>query len=770
MKGWPILCCASVLAMAAPALGQENEAYQAQMVGHPIVLVTARRVPEAPDEVPISFVRIDARDLERQGADRLTDIARAVPNLSLPTLGVFGAEQPTVRGVFSPIGASTVGLYVDDVPVQIRSLEVAGNPDLRVFDLDRIEVLRGPQGTLFGASSMGGTIRYLTRQPVLEGEDAQASGEIAAVKGGGITRQLQGAITSAIVPGKLGLRASAYYRRDAGVVDRIDPGTGGRIDSDIDHMSALALRVAAKAVVGEALELTPALFYQRGERADLPFFEDRLGRFRQSAVVRQPGRDRFVLPSLTATLDLGGATLTSVTAWLDRENRQTVDYSGFFGEIVLGGLVPDLRTPGGSRSRTAVDQRSLTQEMRLSSNDPQAQLKWVLGGFYRRSLLTMEQRVVEPGIAELAQTYLGMSIEERFGLPLLADGSSYHSRQRIREQDVAVFGQAAWRPMEGVEATAGLRVSRSSLNFRLFSEGLFANGTNHVGPNSQKDTPITPYASLSYQPGRASLLYVSAGKGFRGGGTNGAVPAAACGADLSALGRSSAPDSYASDSLWSYEAGVKKGAPSDPLQLSLALFRIDWRNIQQSVALPNCGFSYVDNLGAARNQGFELALSARPVARLQLSASLGFVDARFRRDVGAPRADGAGSIVASGDRVPYVPRWSGTVSAEYRFDLAKDVGGFVRSDWQHAGGYRRAPSPQSAAYDPRVYAGEAGDMLSLRVGAGRGPWEVTVFVDNLLDAHALLYRNVELAPATGSPIRQMAQRPRTIGLTGRLGF
>ena len=763
LLSWAGALC-GLVAPGAAAFGQDAAMPDSAMI------VTARRTDEPALQVPISIMRLDSVELQRTGADRLSEVAGSVPNLAVPTLGVFGAEQPTIRGVFSPIGAATVGLYVDDVPVQIRSLEVAGNPDLRVFDLDRIEVLRGPQGTLFGASSMGGTIRYLTRQPMLEGEAAQASGEIAAVKGGGITRQAQGAAASALVPGKLGVRASAYYRRDAGVIDRIDPATGVRTDRNVDHGAVMALRLTAKAAVGERLELTPALFYQRGERADLPFFEDRLGRFRQSAVVRQPGRDRFILPSLTATLDLGGVMLTSVTAWLDRRNRQTVDYSGFFGEIVLGGLVPDLRTPGGSRSRTAVEQRSLTQEIRLSSNDPQARLKWVVGTFYRRSRLMMEQRVVEPGIAELTRDYLGLSVEELFGLPLLDGGASYDSRQRIREQDLALFGQAAWTPVPGVEATAGLRVSRSSLGFRLFSQGPFAGGTNRIGPDRQRDTPVIPYASLSYRPSETSLVYVSAGKGFRGGGTNGAVPAAACGADLSALGRSSAPDSYASDSLWSYEAGVKKGAPTDPVQLSLALFRIDWRDIQQSVALPNCGFSYVDNLGAARNQGFEMALTARPVPSLRLGASLGFVDARFRRDVGAPLADGAGSIVARGDRVPYVPRWSGSVSAEYRFDLPKHVGGFVRSEWRYAGAYRRAPSTRSAAYDPRIYAGEASDMLMLRVGAGRGPWEVTAFVDNLLDARALLYRNVELAPATGSPIRQMAQRPRTIGLTGRLGF
>jgi len=299
------------------------------------------------------------------------------------------------------------------------------------------------------------------------------------------------------------------------------------------------------------------------------------------------------------------------------------------------------------------------------------------------------------------------------------------------------------------------------------SEAPFAGGRNAVGPRRQRGTPVTPYASLSWRPAKQSLLYLSAGKGFRDGGTNGAVPAGSCAADLSALGRRTAPDSYAPDSLWSYEAGAKAGGRA--LNFSLAAFRIDWRNIQQSIALPNCGFSYVDNLGAARNQGMELAVQATPVPPLTINLSLGFVDARFRRNVGLPNADGTGSIVAAGDRVPYVPRWSGTVAAEYAFAL-RGLDGFIRSEWQHAGRYRRAPSRRSVAYDPRVYEREGSDILLLRIGAGRDGWQLSAFADNLLDSRAVLYRNAELAPVTGSPLREMAQRPRTIGLSASFGF
>lgn len=178
------MCCPFALAMAAPVMAQEEEAGR-HVADSRTVLVTARRVAEAEQSVPISLVRLDAVELERRGIARLADLSGVVPQLSTPTLGAFGAQEPIMRGVFSPIGAATVGLYVDDVPVQIRSLEVAGNPDLRRFDLDRVEVMRGPQGTLFGADSMGGTIRALTRQPRLEGWELRASGELASVAGGG---------------------------------------------------------------------------------------------------------------------------------------------------------------------------------------------------------------------------------------------------------------------------------------------------------------------------------------------------------------------------------------------------------------------------------------------------------------------------------------------------------------------------------------------------------------------------------------------------------
>jgi len=757
--------CPFALAVAAPGMAQEDEAGR-HAVDPGTVLVTARRVVEVERRVPISLIRLDAVELERRGIARLADLSGIVPHLSTPTLGAFGAQQPIMRGVFSPIGAATVGLYVDDVPVQIRSLEVAGNPDLRRFDLDRVEVMRGPQGTLFGADSMGGTIRALTRQPRLEGWELRASGEFAFVAGGALNREAQAALGGALLPGRIGARVSAYYRRDAGVVDRFDPASGALIEKNVDHDAAMALRFAAKMALGERLELTPSLFYQRTARGDLPFYESSLGPFRQSASLRQPGRDRFLLPSLTARLELDGATLTSVTAWLDRRNRQIVDYSGYFGEIVLGGMIPGIRTPGGSYSRTTVDQSVFTQELRMASADPQAPLRWLIGGFYSRSRIVMEQRVVEPGIADLAQSQLGLSVEEIFGLPLLPGGQSYHSRQQIGERTLAAFAQANWTFAPGWEATGGLRLSHDPLRFRLMSEGPFAGGRNATGPRRQSDTPLIPYASLSWRPGKDSLIYLSAGKGFRAGGTNGTVPATSCAADLSALGRAAAPDSYGSDALWSYELGVKAGLADQRLRLSLAAFRIDWRRIQQSVTLPHCGFSYVDNLGAARNRGVELALQAEPLRRLVLDFSLGFVDARFRRNVGLPGA----AIVAVGDRIPYVPRWSATMAAEYGLTLPGRLEGFVRTEWRHAGRIRRAPSTRSIAYDPRVYAGEASDLLFLRAGLGRDGWQLSVFADNLLDSRTPLYRNADLVPVTGSPLREMAQRPRTLGLSASIGL
>ncbi|WP_114952805.1 TonB-dependent receptor [Sphingosinicella terrae] len=751
----------AVAAATPPSAARAEEA-------DPSIIVTARQIAEPVEQAPLSVTAFDQQGLDRMGADTLADVARAVPNFTLAPTGVLGAETPAIRGIFSSGGSSTVGLYVDEVPVQIRSTGFSGNADLRAFDLERIEILRGPQGTLFGANSMGGTIRFVTRQPDLTAFDAAFSAELAAVENGGLSHELNAAAGGPILSGKLGFRAAFYRRADAGHIDRVSPGEAGRIRRNVDGRRIDALRAAITAAVGSRIEVTPGLFYQRGRRDDLPFFDSGSRGRRQANIHAQPGRDDLVLPSLTARIDLGFARLTSITGFFDRRDRQVSDYSRVFGELVLGGAFPELVPEGGARSLTRVSQESLTQEVRLASPEGGTRFTWVIGAFLRDAKLGLTQEVVEPGIAELAETYLGGSVETVFGVPLLPGGISYRGVETVRARQAAAFGEMVWQLSERLAATAGLRVTRSELDLQVLSEGPYAGGTlTQPAERRQRDTPVTPRFGLSYRVGTNDLIYLTAAKGFRIGGANPPVPAASCAEDLASLGLAEAPVSYRSDRLWNYEAGVKASLARQRVGLALSTFHIDWSGIQQPVTLPNCGFSYVDNLGTARSRGFEAELTVRPLTGLQIRAALGFVDARFRRRVEGG-AGGPGTaraiIVDKGDRVPFVPRWSGRIATEYRHRLGRAGQGFVRLEYQFASAYRRAPSTVSAAYDPRVYFGQSYGMMMVRLGLEAGRWRVGAFVDNLLDDRTILFNSAEFVPVTGAPLRQSSFRPRTIGL------
>lgn len=770
LQGLTVLVAGALCFASTPAKAQTAPSVSADKAA---IIVTARRLEEPLQVVPISVTALDDDALHGMGAETLADVARAVPNLIVAPVGVLGAEQPAIRGIFSPAGSSTVGIYIDDVPIQIRSLGFAGNADIRTFDLVRVEVLRGPQGTLFGANSMGGTIRFITRQPDLHLSDVRTQAEIGFTKDGGISREINGAVGGPIVPGRLGFRAGAYYRLDAGYVDRIDRRSGALRGRNINDVSALALRAGLKGAVGETVELTPSLLYQKSRRDDYPLFESSLGPHRQSNLHRQPGEDEFFLPSFTAKAALGGAELTSVTAYLDRHDRQVTDYSLTFGELVLGGLVPGLVPEGGTRSLTRVTQRSFTHETRLSSALAEAPLRWVVGAFYRRSRLGLTQSVVEPGISDLVESFFGASVEAVFGAPLLPGGISYRGTERVRETQLAGFGEVSWRLADTLEATAGVRVTRSRLGLRVLSEGPYAGGSiTQPDERTQSETPVTPRFGLAYRPTQDQLLYASVGKGFRVGGANPPVPAAPCAADLRAFGRDEAPVSFNSDSLWSYEVGAKSSWARRRLQLSLSLFHIDWDGIQQPVSLPNCGFSFVDNLGTARSRGFELEAEARPVPPLSLTAAVGYVDARFRSTVlgGAMPGGERAIIVERGDRVPYVPRWTTRLAGEYRAALPRSLEGFLAAEYQYSSRYRRAPSEAAVGYDPRVYRGDAYGNVLARAGMEGDGWTVSAFVDNLLDDRSILFSSADLVPATRAPLRQLTPRPRTIGLAGSLLF
>jgi iron complex outermembrane recepter protein len=734
-----------------------------------VIVITSRRRAEIPEGVPLSVTALTGSDLRRRGVENVEDLARFVPNLSLGAVGVLAAPQMSIRGVFSPVGAPTTGLYVDDVPIHVRPLGFSGNANVHMFDIERVEVLRGPQGSLFGAGSMGGAVRVITRQPDLARASASLFSELSIVRGGEPGFAVEAVAGTPLIQDRAAVRLGAYRRREGGVVDRVDRASGDLASPDLDDIETTAFKAAAAISPVESLLVTASILHQLTSRDDLPLFESSRSFLRQGFQVDQPGRDTVLLPSLTAEATLGSVVATGTAAWLRREHRQTSDYSTIFGELVLGAEANGLSPPGGTRNNTVGLQRDSTAELRLASSQS-GPTRWTIGVFHQRSNLRLEQEVAEPGVEDLARNQLGGSIEDLFGSPLLAGGLTYSGRERLVERQIAGFGELSWHPHPRVEVSAGARLTRSSLMLNVTSEGLYAGPRIEVAEN-HSETAFSPRTALSFKPEPSTLLYASASRGFRPGSANTPVPQAACATDLASLGRSTAASTYGSDGLWSYEIGVKRGPDHGPISVSGSVFQIDWSNIQQSVFLPGCGFSFIDNLGKARNRGFEAELGGTLAQGLSFSAALGYVDARFMERLETSAISGSTEpslIVDRGDRVPFVPRWSLALAGEYRGQLNQRASFYARLGLQYASAYQRTPAPPALGYDARVFEGDDRFNADVRFGVVGAMWEALVFVRNLLDDRSILFSNADLVPASGQPLRQIAVRPRTIGVAASI--
>jgi outer membrane receptor protein involved in Fe transport len=744
------------------------------------IVVTAQRRAERLQDVPLAVTALGGADLKEQGARDIQDIARTVPGLVFAP-GAFGkGGTPIIRGIASQVGAATVGVYIDDTPIQSRPSQFSGNADPQLFDIDRVEVLRGPQGTLFGASSMGGTIRYIMTEPSFTEFSGRARAEISGQDHGDLNYEA-GVAAGGPLSDTIAFRASGFYRRDGGYIDRVNRTTGAIVDQNGNSADTIALRAAIDFRPVEELRIQPAIFYQKTNRDDLGFFNPSLPGISQDFVTPQTGQDRFVLPSLTAEYDFGGATVTSVTSYFDRNDRQRSDYSLLipnlifvpFSQGALGEFLPGFENYV-AYGDNPLSQKVFTQEVRLTSND-QGRFRWIVGGFYLHSEDRVRQRIVDQSFDPAAQALLGLSANQILGMigaPALLPGSVVFTTNSLTtETQLAAFGEASYEIVPRLTVTAGVRVSESKLRLNQVQDGPFASGPA-TASGVQKSTPVNPKFSIDYKPGDDVLLYATAQRGFRVGGVNQAVPTNLCAADIAALG-GPPKTTYNSDSLWNYEAGIKSQFADRRVTFNAAAYRIDWNNIQQSLALPRCGFTYTDNLGSARIEGVELETSFRPVDGLSLSARAAYTDAKFSKDaLSAPDpSTGLPTVLArSGDRLPDVPRWTYALAAEYETAISSTAEIYARADHQFVGDRFRTLPAGRAGFTPAIFNADSYTVTNARLGViFDKSLNISAFVTNLFDHRPLVAATTRFSPATQT-VRGTTIRPRTIGLTATKEF
>jgi outer membrane receptor protein involved in Fe transport len=657
------------------------------------IVVTATRRSEALSKVPISVTAINQESLDARGMKDFQDIARFTPGV---TIDNSITNAISIRGISSSGGAGTTGIYIDDTPIQMRS--VGFNPDdtlPKTFDLDRVEVLRGPQGTLFGAGSEGGTVRYILTAPKLTGSSTYVRSELSTTAGGQPSYELGVAHGTALIDGTLGIRMSAWYRNDGGWIDRVDPTSRAVTERDANHADAYMARLAAVWQPVSNLTITPSVIYQKSNRHDestyWPAYSNpSAGQFNNASPERLPVPDKYYLPALKLEWNLEHSQVISNTSYYSRDEETAylgtvydLNFYQAFGwssNPATGGLscgtssvateMPcdwyplidgnGIHLPAGftdyqSPNKMTNQQRSWAQEVRWQSTDDNARWRWTVGAFWQQAKEVSTENLEDKQIYEFFDYLYAVNPQDWFGY--YDDAGNY----------ISDFYHCPGHPGTGVDAspqvpacsvyynnnkttdrqiagfgelsyaiTDRLRVTLGERIARLsFSLDHYADGLLNYGPGgataTSSETANTPKLGLSFQADANNLYYFTYAKGFRAGGGNAPLPDY-CNADLDNTGYpNGAPLTYKSDSTQSFEVG-SKNAVGRNFRIATSVYFIRWNDIQQNVYVPGaCGLQFTDNLGTAEAKGFDLQAEFA-AGPMKFDLATGYTSARYTKD------------------------------------------------------------------------------------------------------------------------------------------
>ncbi len=753
------------------------------------IIVSATRRSESLAEVPLSVTAYSQENMDRKGIGSVLDIAAQTPGVDIPTGRTY--QRISIRGIDSNSGAATTAVYIDDIPIQARNAAInyAGSTIPYIFDLERIEVLRGPQGTLFGANAQGGAIRFITPTPSLTEYSGYGRLQANALDGGGTGFDAGLAVGGPIVEDKLGFRLSAYRRETGGWVDRQSWQNPLDREEDANTAEATILRAAVLWQASDWLSISPSVYYQysleddRGGSAlytrcpaatpldpaldpcPLGDADPDSGNFINYAAIAQPSEDKFVVPSLKFVAEGGGVELTSVTSYLYRKVSQTNDATHGNDRISLGAewLFPIV--PGWDEAviwqSPVSTQKLLTQEVRLSSTDDDARLKWTLGTYYSNSKLHSDLPIAHPHFPD--------SYFADRGVPLpnpgdMVDGIyRYYGVEDTEESSISFFGNIDFDVLENLTVSVGARYGFEKLDYNIVERGVSYAGGIATAAGELKEEPFTPRVAVSWQATPDNLFYASYAKGYRPGGTNKAVPDL-CAADLAVLGIPGG-ETYASDETSSYEVGWKASL-FEGLSFQASAYRTKWDDIQQRFRLP-CAFSLVANTATAVSKGVDLSFSYRPVEQLVLTGAFGYTDAEYTETV----IVGSAPIVSEGETLG-APPFTLNIAGEYTFDVFDSRDGFVRLQYNHRqanDGPYAYQIPASSLYDPTRAPGADQSRLDVRLG-----WLVTPDLTLEFIAENVL-NNVDLLgndPVyNGGPLWfGYTQRPRMLAVQASMRF
>jgi iron complex outermembrane receptor protein len=739
------------------------------------ITVTARKRDESLAHVPVSITVFTGDALEKYNIQSFTDYATKTPNVSFsygggPT-GIADARTVAIRGItgqnlFGTAGAT--GFYIDDTPVP-------GSVDPRVLDIDNIEVLKGPQGTLFGESSLGGNVRLITKKPNLEKDEFSFTTQAGLTSGGGSADGGASVIGNlALVPDKLALRAVLFFNHDAGYLTRTFPNPSSPAAGDPNYpaprtsvgnqgaVSTYGGSVAALLKVTDNFDATLRVMFQNSTDHGFPATFAPLPSFtpdytlNRAYDVQPRATDVWALPSLDLKYTGQGWSFVSSTSYFYRHTQDLEDSTYGTQQVLtnyyeVSGLPNQPFIWDGEHYHDQI-----TEEMRVSF-DPWHNLSGTLGAFYSR---THSKFNIPPTYANGLTT---ATVPTPAG-PVDAWPSDeiWTQNNPALQKDKSIFGELYYKFFDQFTLTAGARQYWLSQEADYTADGFMNGGPTPSNPQHNSQSGTDPKVGLSYQVTSDTMVYASASKGFRAGGAQ---------ADVTFCSTANLPSSAVtdlkSDTLWSYEVGTKMQLPHPGLLLSAAAFHIDWKNLQQQVALP-CGFYFDVNGGEATINGAEIELDGHLSQALQVRFGVGYE----HTDITEPGALGDLGV-QPGSRILGTPAWNASLGAVYTQPLTNSIDGFVSADYSYTG--------NSVALLNGGYGVESTrpsfSLANLRFGIDHEKSEFSLNIHNLTNAKPNLgdigyvgyaqYQNY----AAGTIIPQVATlQPLTVILQYKQGF
>lgn len=675
------------------------------------IIVTAQRFEQRLQDVPISVSVIGAKELEARSVASLADMQYSVPGLSSFEYGP-GRESIQLRGISNTIGSSTVGTYFDETPLGLDFQPSALS--IRLLDLERVEVLRGPQATLYGQGSMGGTIRYIPAAPRLDTISGSVEAEYSGTEDGASNYKAVGVLNLPLSTDIAGLRLVAGYERVGGYIDNAVTG-----EKNVNSTDIYTVRGSLLVKPTDRLSISLLGMYQKADQANQDFAINR----RSSALLPSPNVERYTLIQGKLSYELDFAELSGSASYIDRRSANQNDVSSYLLPPLVAPPPLGFGLPIGFIDRigfvTDTDFSIYNSEIRLASfND--GPFTWQVGATYRDM-----------------KTH---SVTSTFTAPGALPFALLESDDRMRSRSYAVYGEVGYAFTPQLKAIVGLRYFSDRKERDVVSTS-FGFATTDVGDGTFNS--VNPRFNLTYEFSPDSMVFANVAKGFRGGGFN-----------LTSAGGGvyTIPPTYDSDEIWTYEIGTKHQLFDKKLILDASVYRSEWSKVQSYALVPGSVIYVVNNSGNVSGWGVDIAATARPTRTLTLSATYGWNNLEFKN--------------ATGDKLPGDPvdgavRESYSAALDFRPPFDDNVTGIFRIDYQHAGKGQITLRNFGGQIVPRP----GRDLVNLRLGATTGPVEVALFVDNLFDEDA-----PNIIGPLGVLSENLEQRPRVIGINARMDF